>query len=165
MRDDDKTAFVLLLLTLSFVAGWVGHSIRERKIVMKLADATLPYPVSPSCVPPDEQERAVLSIAASILEIDNLHSYSPLKLGAEKFLAAGMYRRSGNKTISICTPPDIYDRAERAITTHKLFSKGRLVETQLQLASKLAEPSQDIVEAVATVAFDKIPQQSAICGF
>jgi hypothetical protein len=69
LRDDDKTAFVLLLLTLSFVAGWVGHSIRERKIVMKLADATLPYPVSPSCVPPDEQERAVLSIAASISDI------------------------------------------------------------------------------------------------
>jgi hypothetical protein len=156
-----KPFSLLLLLVLSFASGWIGRSFYQPKHG-SLADATLPYPVARSCVPPDEAEHRLFDLAATLLELDNNGSSGWLTLGAERFLATGVSRGLGTQAVFVCTPSDIFQRAQSAITAHGLFSKGRLIEYQLQLASNFTQPSPDIVEAVAKVAFDEQPQQSEV---
>lgn len=124
----------------------------------ELALAVPPY-VPGMCVPPEATERQMLELAVSAIELDRGDIRNTLTLGAQRFLAKPLYRRSGDKTLAVCSPGDLILRLQTALERNG-FGKGRLVEDQLELASRLPEPSATLVAAVALSAFNENIQES-----
>jgi len=104
-----------------------------------------------SCIVPTKSEEERYQLAVQILESEGKR-FSSLDLGAIKFLAHGIYRKTADKTQAVCAPARIYQRASSAISARNLFY-GRTQEYHLKLASKINNPAEYIVETVAKTAF------------
>jgi hypothetical protein len=107
----------------------------------------------------------LFELAASAIELTDGPESNWLNIGAQKFLAGTTYRKDGNSRIAICESADILRRVSEALTSTKGFSKGRLTEYQLELASKLPDRSWYVIEAVAASAFNPNVQPSDVFNF
>ena len=123
------------------------------------ADAFPPFRFG-TCVVPTERERALFTLAAIAIELVGADDINWMDIGAQKFLAGGQSRTVSDRRMAVCEPDEILKRVSEAFTARQGFGKGRLVEYQLSLASKLPNPSSHIVEAVGQSAFNPQVQPS-----
>jgi hypothetical protein len=111
-------------------------------------DALLPYEPLQRCLPTQHQLK-LADLAATVIETADDNSQS-MKIGAEQYLS-----------LQPCLGPDTLRRVQVAWESNeKAFRKGRLVDYQLHLASRLPNPNDDIVRAIADSAFNAQPQSS-----
>ena len=145
-----------------FELGRYNKPVQRQPAKVKLVDA-IPTINIYGCVAANAQEHEILELAVQTLEkVGGTGSSSPLIIGAQRALAAPVLRETSQGPRQVCPPEALYARASDAITTHTLFSPGRLVEYQLQLAAKLPHRSRYIVDAIANSAFNKSPQGSDV---
>lgn len=124
------------------------------------ADAFPPLPSLADCAPADAAQRRALEFAIGTLEYAARDmELLPLKIGAEKILARGFYRRTGRDAILACPPDGLYDRVAKVFADPEVIS-GRWEEYQLQLAARLADPPDAVIAAVGKSAFNSAPQES-----
>jgi hypothetical protein len=83
-------------------------------------------------------------------------------MGAQRYLSHYPFRQDGKNRVAVCIPESILKRVAAAFILRKGLGKGRLVEYQLELASRLPFRSDDIVDAVGQSAFNKNFQQSDV---
>jgi hypothetical protein len=103
------------------------------------------------CVKTNPSEKHQYELAVQILESKASRS-SWLDIGAVKFLANGIYRKTDEITQRTCAPDNIYQRASLAMESRVLFPP-KIQEYHLKLASKISNPSNYIIKTVARVAF------------
>ena len=113
------------------------------------------------CIAPNPQEEKLFDTAATAIELGNDEPNS-LDIGAQKLISDGLYHSANNEYQPVCIPAEILERVTQALKDRGGFGKGRLVEYQLTLASKLDHPDKNVIDAVAKSAFAKTPQQSEI---
>lgn len=145
------------------LCSWIGLTPLSAAVAAtekwEYADAFPPFRFG-SCVAPTERERAIFTLAAIAIELGDPDDTSWLDIGAQKFLASGQSRAVNDRRMAVCEPDEILRRVSEAVATRQGFGKGRLVEYQLTLASKLPNPSPHIVEAVGQSAFSSQVQPS-----
>jgi hypothetical protein len=111
-------------------------------------DALLPYEPLQRCQPTPRQLK-LADLAATVIEMGD-DTTGSLTIGAEQYLS-----------LQPCLGPDTLRRVQSAWESNeKAFRKYRLVEYQLHLASRLPDPNDDIVRAIANSAFNAQPQES-----
>lgn len=115
-----------------------------------------------NCVPPTQDELPSFELAISVLENEARAKAEWLATGARRFLGFPYLRTASGKAAVICAPDDLYARVEAAIVSSRLFSRGRLTESDLSLAYRLENPSGYVVDAIAASAFNEVPQESEI---
>src|ERR1700722_12185572 len=137
-----KILSLLLSVLLGFSVAWFLRPQRQADshATWTLAEA-VPRWQWQDCVVPTRHEGDLLEIAVSTLELTGNDGISSLNIGAQKFLAEGIWRREGFDTRPVCPPDGIYGRASKAITDHQSLSQGRITEYGLELAAKLPQPN------------------------
>jgi hypothetical protein len=161
------TVLILCLVTpVSFAAGWlVGLPDRFPVKQLELMDAALWWNDG-ACVAATGEERERFEMALRVLDVYG-NDINSLSIGAEKFLATAFYRRHGSgaeryKNASrVCPPDGLYRRVADVMARHDMWQgRGRLTEYHLELAWRIGEARPEIIEAVASVAFNETPQRS-----
>lgn len=154
-----KVFFICLLVLASFSAGWLLHTPARPIRPEKLSEA-LPERSVRKCVPAEPEEVVRYELAVQVLDVYGVDHPNSLSIGAEKFLAHGIYRRDGDRTVQVCSPEGLYHRVADIMAKHKMWRQGRQVEYDLTLAWRIGEARPEIIEAVAAVAFNEQPQES-----
>jgi hypothetical protein len=150
----NRTVFLLFL-----VAASVGCSVNSNEQKLDYARAIPPAVLRSSCVLPNKRELAMYEVAASAIELNGADQ-NWLAMGAERFLAAHLFRKDEKTGSEVCPPLEIFTRVSEAISLNRSFGKTRIVEYQLELAAKLPNPSEYIIDSVASVAFSNNVQLS-----
>lgn len=117
------------------------------------------------CVEPSQGERELLEVAVRTLELSEEQGpFGSLDIGAKKVLSrsALLRRPSGGTTAPLCFGTDHLVRVGDALARRGGLGKHRLVEYELELAARLPNPSAQVVDDVAKVAFSQNPSQSAV---
>ena len=151
-------------LLLAFLATFLLSACAQQKEDPKkwtYKDALLitgrnPHP----CLTVDRPELELLTLAVSVIELENSAQSGWLDIGAQKLLGNGIYRKVDNDFHPVCLPHDLLLRTAAGLERRGGLGKSRLEEYQLALAAKLPYPSQTIVANVASSAFANIRQPS-----
>lgn len=155
----------LKLVALLYICIFSTSCSKENETAIKwrYANALLSTTRNPfDCISPNSKEKALLDISASAIELGDTAAPNSLDIGAQKLLGNGIYRDINKESFPICIPKDIVERVGLAFKTRGGFGKGRLVEYQIALASKLIHPDENIIADIAESAFARTPQQSEI---
>lgn len=177
LRATFKIVCMLIALAMAFAAGRIYQASygggpayqasASRQPQWKLSKA-LPFSVVGSlaahgrvrdCVEANTLEQAILEQAASLYEsiVDDPNMLS-IRIGLEKFFGHDLYRGANGKGVFVCPPEHVYRRLGDLLSSRGF--KGRLVEYQLNLASKLPNPNGLIINAVGSSAFNPGRQES-----
>jgi hypothetical protein len=150
---------MLVGFVLTFLAGfWMGHHGAAQSTAPRTLRAMPAIPIwkNPQCVSADIKENEYFEIAASTLEHVAPHSSDWLAIGAKRALSQDLYRSSpGRLGPRVCSPPAIYARVAAAFAGKPI--KGRFDLYEVELASRMQSPPDEVVDAVAQVAFDQRP--------
>lgn len=160
-----RTLIVLLLgIVIGLLLSITKPDVRSPKNTKyRLVTAQPPVISRPqsnqSCVQATKAEKALLNAAVHVLEFP-ANDASFLGIGAQRLLANGVYRRRAGRSMRVCDPAEIYERAGELIGSSDHLRRGRITEYGLTLIAKLPKPDIELVEIVAASAFNKHPQQS-----
>ena len=157
-----KFKLILIVAVSIFVGFSIGQYEEEtHTLELELSEALptwIPFRKEPKhCLEPSEGELALLDNMALSLEILNQEEifHSSLGIGIQKFLSSGIYRSVGSEHSIVCTPPGYFKRIAEAIAASNSM-KAYIVKYQLTLAGRMKEPSDEIVEEIAKVAFSEL---------
>lgn len=114
------------------------------------------------CLTADTPELKLLTIAVSVIELENTAQSGWLDIGAQKLLGNGIYRKVNNDFHPVCLPHHLLLLAAAGLERRGGFGKTHIEEYQLALAVKLPHPSRAIVANVASSAFADIHQPSEV---
>lgn len=148
----------IFLIGVGIAAGvWLsaqGNGKKER--APGLEQAWQPKNIRP-CVQPTSEEGKTFALAAEVLE-QNLRAEGLwLDIGAEKFLAHGLYRAvDKGLSMPVCAPESIYSRAGKTIAQRRGLDV-HIERYQLELAARIPDPSPYIVDKIGEVAFTQEP--------
>lgn len=148
-----------LMVFLLFAAGCRPTEHQAASDKWELLDA-IPSHVPTPCVPPDDRERSLYELAAAAIELTSNDVAHPLEIGSMRFMSRVRHRGIGADAVAVCTPDDILKRVEKALNERSVYIKGRLGETELEVASRLKAPAPHIVKAVGDSAFNAHIQPS-----
>lgn len=148
-----------MFLVIAALAGFGAGRYWKPKPTLEVAAAIpswIPQRKDPTiCAEPTETEQEVFRTAVQALAVAP-RSHSWLAIGATRFLSHGLYREADKESVPVCPPSDTYARALSAIEAAKGLNVF-LEEYQLELAGRLPNPSDYVVERVAAVAFAEKP--------
>lgn len=120
----------------------------------------LPSNLLATCEPPSERELKVLEAAADAIALDDEPISNWLTIGAQKTLGNGLIRSRPKGSVLICTPASVMNRVGSLLKEPKGLGAGQLVEYQLQLAGKIPNPNEIVIEQVGNAAFNDSKQHS-----
>jgi len=147
-----------LILTLFFTSGNNGKT----SLQLEITDAIptwIQFRKDPNkCLQATNGELKLFENTLSSLAVLNQEEifHTPLHTGIQKFLSHGIYRKVNQNYIPVCFPKDYLRAVAKEISLSKSM-KAHIVQYQLTLAGRFKEPTQEIIELVAKVAFASKP--------
>lgn len=149
---------ILFLVLLSYNILYSCTDIFERRKKKNIEYiVALPFSLKPikACLPYNEEEKAKLDIVLTTLEA--FHGEGWMNIGAQKFLARGLYRKDGKYFERVCTPVNYYQKAAAIIDKNNLIHKYHPDRNTIRLINKLSYVNSDALRMLEGIGLGDVP--------